>query len=503
VFAVTDDECKAAVAVLEGDAKKPEEKSAADWVGKCWTIITSSLHDEVYLKVNHVSRGLIKSLLSEIAHAIVNNLEEVQPLRLELYGASMQKDCGSDLQTWINYIIERANKLLFLKKEVPQEELVAIFLKGLHPVPFQQLQVFFAIPGQLPKTFESAVATTRKFASSPAVAMELAKLKSTGLSQSMFPMIGEPTSSARCRLFASSGQCRYGDQCKFKHVAVPNSTVSASGQSVTCNYCKKLNHTENVCRKKQRDLAQTATALTSLSTPFALPPEAVPTPTMEAEQVFTSNQFHFVFTVNSASTESSHSLQFSSTARDQHNEEGNKAYARLPPSSALEDRWKHSKKGMLDSSTVWVLDSGATCCATNDETDCVDVRDCCVNVTSAGSCFQVKRVGTAVINTLDKLGRPTQLLMQNTLISPSFPYKLLALQLLTRKDWQVIMGKDLLQISHPSKDRVFEGSKDPSTQLFLLKQCKLSGSPLSHAYGEGKSDLVSNLQRYRKHLVLH
>ena len=180
------------------------------------------------MKVTHVSRGLLKSLLTEIGHAImVNNLDEVPPLRLELYGATMQKDCGSDLQCWINYILERASKLLFLKKEVPQEELVAIFLKGLHPVPFQQLQVFFAIPGQMPKTFDAVVATTRKFASSPAVAMELAKLKSAGISQTMFPMVPQAQTKSkqtpRCRLFASSGQCRYGARCKFTHVSTPAS----------------------------------------------------------------------------------------------------------------------------------------------------------------------------------------------------------------------------------------------------------------------------------------
>ena len=128
VFNVSDEECKKAIAVLEDPEVKGEPKG--EWVGKCWTIITSSLHDDVYMKVTHVSRGLIKSLLTEIAHAlVVNNLEEVAPLRLELYNGSMQKDCGSDLQCWINFILERAGKLIFLKKEVPQEELVSIFLK--------------------------------------------------------------------------------------------------------------------------------------------------------------------------------------------------------------------------------------------------------------------------------------------------------------------------------------------------------------------------------------
>ena len=88
----------------------------------------------MHRKVSHISRGQLRLLLAEISHAlVVNNLEEVQPLRLELYGASMVKDCGSDLQTWISFVTERTRKL---NKPVLDEEQVAIFLKGLHPVVF-------------------------------------------------------------------------------------------------------------------------------------------------------------------------------------------------------------------------------------------------------------------------------------------------------------------------------------------------------------------------------
>ena len=41
---------------------------SSEWVSKCWTILTASLHDDVYRKVNHVQRGCIKSLLDEVAH---------------------------------------------------------------------------------------------------------------------------------------------------------------------------------------------------------------------------------------------------------------------------------------------------------------------------------------------------------------------------------------------------------------------------------------------------
>lgn len=508
VFNISDEECKAAIALLEDPETKSEHRAGAEWLGKCWTIITISLHDEVYLKITHVSRGLLKSLLSEIGHAlVVTTLEEVQPLRLELYGATMQKDCGSDLQAWINYILERAGKLLFLKKEVPQEELVAIFLKGLHPIPFQQLQVYFAIPGQMPKTFESVVSATRKFASNPAVAMELAKLKSAGVSQNMFPMVplgpqapqSKQKQTARCRLFASTGTCRFGNRCKFVHIATP-----ASGHSTPqaqpprqCAYCNKIGHTEEVCHTKKRVLGQLQPQTAAVAVSSSDADGKTEFPETEGGDQFVNNHFQFVLAARALCSVSSHSLQHSSTARDQHKERGNKAYARPSPSSALEDRWVSSKKG--DASGFWVLDSGATCCATSDETECIDIRDCRVHVTSAGSSFEVKRIGTALVNTLDDLGRPVQLKMRNTLISPIFPYKLLALQLLTSKGYEVVMGQDRMRISNPFNDSVFVGTKDPKTQLFFLQQCATSHALLARSYGEGNSDMAILWKLHLRH----
>jgi hypothetical protein len=208
IFDVTDDQCKTLMRVLADQAG--EKKTKDKWLSKCWDIVTTSIHDDVYRKVHHVSRGLLQSLLTEIAHAlVVNNLEEVPALRLELYSSTMAKDAGSELQAWISYIMERADKLEFLKKPVEESELIAIFLKGLVPT-FNQLQVAFAIPGSSPKKFADAIATTRKFAANPTVAADLAKLKSRGQSQSMFlttttvPQAPRTKSQILCRAF-----CRY------------------------------------------------------------------------------------------------------------------------------------------------------------------------------------------------------------------------------------------------------------------------------------------------------
>ena len=293
--------------------------------------MTASLHDEVYRKVNHVSRGLLKTLLTEISHAlVVSNLEDVSPLRLELYGATMQKDCGCDLQVWVNFIVERAGKLNFLKKPVEEAELVTLFLKGLHPV-FNQLQVYFAIPGSLPKTFEGAVAITRKFATNPTVAAELAKLQSNGVSQTMFSLTTQDAAASSkqlCKLFASSGTCRFGARCKFVHTATPQQPVvsnssTSSGTRQKCNFCSKLGHSENVCNTKKRLVDQLRQ---QPQNPAALvmssPDEPVETKEAPPQSAIDSDNpyYHFVFTVS------------------------------VPPISSQ--------------CSKWVLDSGATCCAT-------------------------------------------------------------------------------------------------------------------------------------------
>jgi hypothetical protein len=125
-FQIKDDDCKAALKDFDAaqEQKSKAKKGDAptgppDWVGKMWMIITGSLHDDIYRKVSHIQRGYIASLLLEIQQAlVVNNAEDVPPLMLELYGGTMQKDAGNDLQSWISFLMERVDKLAFLHKVV-------------------------------------------------------------------------------------------------------------------------------------------------------------------------------------------------------------------------------------------------------------------------------------------------------------------------------------------------------------------------------------------------
>ena len=269
VFAISDDECDAAnEAYNKGDTK-------LDLVGKCWSIITNALHDDLFIKLSHVKQGHIASLIEEIRLALLVNIaEDVQPLRLELYAATMTA-CNSDLQSYISYLVQRRDKLRFLEVKVPDVEMVHVFLKGLHPT-FQPLQVYFAIPGALPDTFDKAVDIVRRFAATPVVHGELIKLKGASISQTVFAAVAKE--KALCKKYATSGSCTFGDSCKFVHSnyggasAKPTdsrSSVTTPKRNVKCNFCKRRGHTEDICRSKNNNGAKPVSLVAELSSDYA------------------------------------------------------------------------------------------------------------------------------------------------------------------------------------------------------------------------------------------
>src|SRR5690349_893558 len=78
IFQIKDNVCTQAL-----QAQSREEKKEDNWVGKCWLIITGAIHDDLLMKVAHIERGKIESLLIEISAALViYTAEEIQPLRL-------------------------------------------------------------------------------------------------------------------------------------------------------------------------------------------------------------------------------------------------------------------------------------------------------------------------------------------------------------------------------------------------------------------------------------
>ena len=84
ILLVTDAVCIAALSKIHKEDAKADDYAKHGWVTTCWNTITKSLHDEILLKVAHVERGHIETLLKEIASSLtVFTQDEVSPLRLD------------------------------------------------------------------------------------------------------------------------------------------------------------------------------------------------------------------------------------------------------------------------------------------------------------------------------------------------------------------------------------------------------------------------------------
>ena len=246
IFEVTSQEAK--------DALSEPTKTKNEWCFKSWTLLRNSLHDELFVKVKHVERGHIPALLSEIRTALlVDSADEIQPIKVELYSASM-RNCSNDLQTYVAYFKQRLNKLSFHGASLPDEESAPLFLKGLNDV-FCPIVNAYSMPGAAPKDLNKLIEHIRKYASMPNIAEQLLKARSSTASAKVFIASSSNSRVAHssqekvaCKSYSRYGKCKYGDRCKFSHPLVPNgekqekkitnnSTAQKNFPEKKCSYC--------------------------------------------------------------------------------------------------------------------------------------------------------------------------------------------------------------------------------------------------------------------------
>ena len=160
-------------------------------------------------------------------------------------------------QTFISYLKTKQNKLLALADPLKESELVGIFLNCLTPLFHPIVVVLGGVVDAMPKTLDDAIDRARKFAAQPAVASELARGKGPS-SQHVFNVVpaGPPNFGPKptCKLFAM-GKCRFGEKCKFSHMAVPkpvnhSASRSRGDRNTVCSFCKKVGHPVRRCVSK-------------------------------------------------------------------------------------------------------------------------------------------------------------------------------------------------------------------------------------------------------------
>lgn len=410
------------------DCRPGEGGIYPEWITTCWLLIISSLSDELIQQVRHVNRGAIPEILKEIQNAMCLDLTyDEQTLMQELFSATMP-NTGNDLQSFIAYIKSKRDKVRYLEKEVKEADLVHIFIRGLHPV-FAPLQVYYATPVGRPKTLDEAIAVDRNFACTPAVSVELGKLKAPGLSQSVFSVTDQDTPI--CKNFSLKGSCRFGADCKFKHISHP-AGESERNSRLTCEFCKKIGHTASRCWKRKKQELRPPNSTGTAANQSALIID-------EDDVANASARGHEPFSIAAAVTSSS-KMQ-------------DTPFSLMMVHIAL----SHHKQ----LSSAWILDSGATVCATYDAKDCVDIEDCNVQVT-AGASFTVLKRGKAVIDALSSTGK-------NCLISAQFPYRLLSLQSFTSRGHRITMEENTVHITNKVNNVTLVASKDPESRLYLLR----------------------------------
>jgi hypothetical protein len=428
-----------------------DEKTLAPWVQKCWLLITTSLHDDVYLKVQHIKRGQISSLLSEIFKCVMLGAqEEVVPTRIGLYGATMAREGGGDLQTFIAYIKTKQNKLQALGDPLKETELVGIFLNGLTSIFHPVVVVLRGVADALPKTLDDAIDKARKFAAQPAVAAELLRAK-TSTSQHLFPVIparvqpsSTTTSKSTCKSFAL-GKCKFGERCKFKHIGVPmkySRGPSRDRQEAirTCNFCGKTGHSARRCINKflSETPKQTPPKQNNFTTALLATCEGPKEPILSKEEALETKELEFSFVLSEDKKRS---------FRDLH----------------------------------WVIDSGATCSATFSMEDCVDVQPCSILINGAGGSFTVHRKGTAKFSIVNQKGEPCSVSIENTLISDKFPYRLWALQSITNKGGSASISGDTMLLYLPGMETPFVAEKNCEVKLFFIKKNCCQSSDMSRS----------------------
>ena len=271
------------------------------------------------------------------------------------------------------------------------------------------MQVYFSVPNTIPTTFDGALTIVRRFAATPTIQAELNRLK-TGAQQQqqgVFNLTTVAKNKGVCRHYMMKGRCGYGDKCKFQHVPnqnlpTPKPDTNAT-RSTFCKRCKNK-HPFGECKLK---VAPAETALLATD-------EAQDTPsTLETRESMEDETSYDMFMLTLKET----ALLASSSERR----------------------------------TDWLLDSGATISATFDETDCYEIEDCNVQVKSAGSSFDVHKRGKARVITVDSEGKRCQLAVRKCLISDKFPYKLLSLEIFTKRGFKVTMQEDEMLVIAPDK----------------------------------------------------
>ena len=388
-----------------------------------WGTITSSLEASMLMTVSRVRRGEVEALLRELrALTYRNSAATRSSLKSQLLSA--QLDSHADLEAYITHIENLTSRLASLGHIVDAEDKQFYLLRGL-PDDYEIVKQTVRV--QQNPAWERILDLLRDFvACHPRVLGSTASGNGNGHERRRghLALTSEHEQQEVCRDF-SKGACKRGNRCRFKHVTAPRK----------CQYCQRNGHVEQNCFKKQRDLAATHHSHNSTAEQKQLDLPA--SPRHQGDETWDGipdRRFDFQFCAVE---------EFS-----------------------ISDRCY----GARTNSTSWLLDGGATCHITWDESSCFDVRPSRSVITVGGNHeLSSTKVGKLQLQYVAD-GVSVSLIISNVRIVPDFGRNILSELPFLAKGCCIVKDRGVATIlsDHGRGKCVASIKQDTESKLFVL-----------------------------------
>ena len=458
-----------------------------DWVYVVQADVHSALSDKIQNQISGVPMGDLVGLFQKIKIAVLfHETRNVDALDIEYCQMTMEKEGKNDLMTFTAVLTQYMRRLDAAGAPVADSKAQRVLLNGLNQEVFENF--IYQAKRQPYTDYYGLQQALEDLASEPRTLSKLAALK-PGLAQSVFTASTQRQPSqedafltrleaivvttlakasggraagrkGRCFNFGR-GLCRFGDACRFGHVAGDdgrgnangsppvNSAAAAassgSGGPQWCDFHKSNTHTTADCRDRRRPgqpRQQRVNTTTAVNHPAGPLPSFPGILGSSLEQVPAGNDY--------LGYDFSHYSHVMVTVVHQH-------------VCAVQQAPKIDR---------WCVDGASTTHGTWDRKICFNVRPC--NVTILGpNCkdsFECKEMGDTTVVVYDRV-KARRILVTNVLISDAFPFHIFSEILAFDTGCTATKARNSWQFFTPAQALMFHASQSllrDGTRLYFI-----------------------------------
>ena len=222
-----------------------------------WYTMINSFSDGAMKFIKRVDEFDADALWTYLAHRFkVNNQSVRLGMKSDFYGLEMaQEDTFDEFVDRILDMQEEMERMDGLKSPPTDEDAFAVLVKGVkkyHSASFQHILTIVKAKATI--SFDEAVALMRPYA--PDGVSESANAATYKPGQDHLPpareavmgRISEPHTK-NCYRFIDYGECKYGNNCKFKHVHAERFKNMKRMKKNVCESCGEKGHFKRMCNK--------------------------------------------------------------------------------------------------------------------------------------------------------------------------------------------------------------------------------------------------------------